>query len=591
METPETQSVSDDIPDTFDPIEAGLLDQRGASMLLEEFRNVCSWSFPFVIIPEATNVDDLRHRRPFLFHALMTTMTYKTPAIQRVLAEELRAQIASRIITHSHKTLEILQGLLVHAAWYHFFFRAYNQQLAIILQLCVAMIQDLGLSRNPKEKSRNLTLSEHHTGMPFKTQRSADEKRAFLGTFYLVSAFAHAWRKRATMTHTKFMAQCCHSLAERHEVPTDGMITPLVQLGELMCRINEYYSYDDIENAEIRGELFLDMSTKSFRCELERMKDAIPEALQQNTTLSLQFRLLDLWIHECSLHSFLWNSSDQKSPLQISQLRIKMLSHCVQNIKGYLNTLLDCQQTALYPLAFPAWSGWFYAIIVVCKLVFLQDNERQGKTTMSSVPQELSSLLPGHFGPGAPHDFCALPAEDQPTSPWDPVSVAKETQIRELFEKFIDKLEFTFPYDAFEFATPDDATAEKEKEDRDPLFSIAWLQRSLLYGFSKKMKEYTTRTASKPTANPVISPSSNPSLQPNPSFAPAPAPAPSSSSQPGSYLLEQMRSHPIPLIQSLHFNTMNFDSVALPMAPMLQEDAFDDWMWDSMMEDFSFPNL
>lgn len=165
---------------TFDPVEAGLLDEQHAYRLVEDFKNSFVEFFPFVI-PEGDG-SILRQQQPFLFHAILAVTAYATPRIQYLLSEELRRQLA-RIIEHSRKSLEILQGLLVYGAWYHAFFHPANQQLAIIVQLCVALVQDLGLSRNAKPKPGKWSITD--CAMTGRPKGSLAEKRAYLGTFFL----------------------------------------------------------------------------------------------------------------------------------------------------------------------------------------------------------------------------------------------------------------------------------------------------------------------------------------------------------------------------------------------------------------------
>jgi hypothetical protein len=117
VDTPSRDCVDEEPFNPYDPVEAGVLTRERTSQLLKEFSNSFVQSFPFVVIPVATDSDSLRLNSPFLFLAIMAVTSYQTPPIQRVLAKELKEQIASRIIRNSHKSLEILQGLLVYAGW------------------------------------------------------------------------------------------------------------------------------------------------------------------------------------------------------------------------------------------------------------------------------------------------------------------------------------------------------------------------------------------------------------------------------------------------------------------------------------------
>lgn len=164
----------------FDPIEAGVLDEDYAFRLVDEFKTSMVPEFPFVIVDSDT--ETLRKQQPFVFHAILTVSSYGTPPIQHLLEDELKKQLA-RIIEYSRKSLEILQGLLVYAAWYHAFYKPVNQQLAVIVQLCVAFVQDLGISKHCKQQPAKWSVAE--CAIVGRPRGVIAEKRAYLGTFFV----------------------------------------------------------------------------------------------------------------------------------------------------------------------------------------------------------------------------------------------------------------------------------------------------------------------------------------------------------------------------------------------------------------------
>lgn len=182
-QTPTTSERGDTYP--YDPVEAGIISSESASSLLKTYR---SWdvSFPFVILKEDVTVDDLRRQKPFLFLAIMTVTTYATPSRQRALLEKLKSQIAHRVIEKSEKSLEIIQGLLIYVAWYIFFFKQQSNQLSIILQICVAMVFDIQLSKGPCQKRTPDSSGQREA---VKGGRTAAEMRAYLGTYYFTVAY------------------------------------------------------------------------------------------------------------------------------------------------------------------------------------------------------------------------------------------------------------------------------------------------------------------------------------------------------------------------------------------------------------------
>jgi hypothetical protein len=179
-ELPVPASIKSITFEAYDPIDAGLVSEQHAYKLVQEFQKSFVWTFPFVVVD--MDGPTLRRQEPFLFHAILTVTANDTPQIQYMLSEELRHQIG-RIVEHSRKSLGILQGLLVYGGWYHGFYHPANQQLTVVVQLCMALVQDLGLSKPTKTKPGKWSISD--CGLINRPRGSLAEKRASLGTCFL----------------------------------------------------------------------------------------------------------------------------------------------------------------------------------------------------------------------------------------------------------------------------------------------------------------------------------------------------------------------------------------------------------------------
>jgi hypothetical protein len=131
----------------YDPIDAGLLDETQASMQLDEFRHSFTEQFPLVILDTSSDVQTLRREQPFLFLPIMASTSYRKPIKQRALAAEFRDRVGAHISACTLQGLEVLQGLLVHAAYFQYFYMTGEQHLAVIMQLCLAVAQNLGQSK------------------------------------------------------------------------------------------------------------------------------------------------------------------------------------------------------------------------------------------------------------------------------------------------------------------------------------------------------------------------------------------------------------------------------------------------------------
>lgn len=94
----------------------GLVPQEAALLLLE-YRTLMADQFPFVVVlPDATS-ESLRKERPVLWGAIMTAASYHNPVRQEALGWKMMEEFSTRLLIKAEKSLDLLQGLLIHLSW------------------------------------------------------------------------------------------------------------------------------------------------------------------------------------------------------------------------------------------------------------------------------------------------------------------------------------------------------------------------------------------------------------------------------------------------------------------------------------------
>jgi hypothetical protein len=161
----------------------GLGDLAAADRRLETFRRGFINYFPFVVVPPIVSVEALRYDNPFLFLSIMAVTSFEDPTLQRRLGREIMKQICDRLVMDREVSMDLLQGLLVFLAWYQYFCPPGNNQIFLILQLCVTICHELRLDLNEKGKRG---LEEAQTQ---GKARNPAEMRALLGTYCLSSMY------------------------------------------------------------------------------------------------------------------------------------------------------------------------------------------------------------------------------------------------------------------------------------------------------------------------------------------------------------------------------------------------------------------
>lgn len=161
------------------------IDVQLANKLLLKYRAQKMSQFPFVIVPPELDLQSLRQQSPFLLLCILTASCEHDPSLQHALEAVVRQEVASRLIVNVGRNIDLLQGLLVHAAWYHYHWRTYHTHMYMLLQMTMTVVADLALDRQqgfgmqdiPREGRGNDTWSAH----------KAAGQRALLGCYYLCS--------------------------------------------------------------------------------------------------------------------------------------------------------------------------------------------------------------------------------------------------------------------------------------------------------------------------------------------------------------------------------------------------------------------
>lgn len=224
-----------------DPFTHGLLDAEKAEHLLQRYRSTLTPRFPFVVLPDdrvrdgdgETALEFLRRERPSLCLAVLAVSASDDFVLQRELGRLFNECAANGLITGKVRSLDMLQGLLVHLAWAHYQPRprSYSQHL----HLATSIVSDMRLDR-----PRNPQLWKVHLGPDDEAQSSEwgpDERRALAGTYYLASSSSAVLQKMRHFPFAPFILESCEKLAIQEDAPSDKYIRHIVQM---QCLTEEF---------------------------------------------------------------------------------------------------------------------------------------------------------------------------------------------------------------------------------------------------------------------------------------------------------------------------------------------------------------
>jgi hypothetical protein len=171
-----------------------------ANVLLNRFRDHLAPFCPFIVVPPSISAQDLNRDRPFLLKSILAVASCVSSQ-QVPLGKWLIKQLADRMAVNGERNLDLLLGVLTYTGWIiNQLSNGFSlQQITTLLSLGMTLVFDLGLNRPPREswsknlfeialrETNNSAFSRHSINI--KGPRTLEERRAFLGMFFLSSAF------------------------------------------------------------------------------------------------------------------------------------------------------------------------------------------------------------------------------------------------------------------------------------------------------------------------------------------------------------------------------------------------------------------
>ncbi|OCL08162.1 hypothetical protein AOQ84DRAFT_407445 [Glonium stellatum] len=376
-----------------DVIDIGLLTMERARALISNFKTALTPHFPFVVVAQHIAAEELRKDKPFLFLAILAAASYEDVLLQKALDSEVKKSISTRMFLDGQISFELLQGLLVHLAWcqYHSRPRRYSQ----LLGLAVSIIVDLRLDRPPQAKSwksgPGINPNDTVDGSLTKSSWGRDVHRAVAGCYYLSSSVSVVLEKAIMFQYSAYIEDCCESLRQKAEYPTDRYLLYIIQLQQLLGKINHH----SVEHCAklIDPDPTIELYITSFRFELEVFKERMPFSMSENQLLGMLFHTVELYLYQICLFD-IHRRSRTTRPIPWSSWRLEVLSAGLISAKSLLGYYLSLPIGTESSFNNSELIQIGFALTVAAKLsIAASDNSVSRETRVLRESLDISSIL------------------------------------------------------------------------------------------------------------------------------------------------------------------------------------------------------
>lgn len=328
---------------TPDIVDRGVLTAYDADCLIQRFMVNFVPAFPFVSLDAAQTSLDLRHKYPFLFLCIVAVTMEKPELHCGTLREEIMKQITFRLIKKAQRNMDLLRGPLVYCAWYQNHHHEEKSQVILSLQLCLTLCYDMDLER--------------------KKILTAEEQRAFLGTYWLSVGLSRAMQKPIGMKYGKQVEEASRDIGASGGRDSDRWIRPLITLQSFASRLDNSYNSLDDSNSVSNGGPAIHIISESYIFQLDSVKRDVEKELacchpSAAHVLRQEILFIEMSIREIALqdrlqmHTKWYTYAHSQSPT----VQISALYQLIKSGSAFLADFLSIPDKDLLYLPFTIYS-------------------------------------------------------------------------------------------------------------------------------------------------------------------------------------------------------------------------------------------
>ncbi|KAL3425507.1 tRNA processing endoribonuclease [Phlyctema vagabunda] len=322
--------------------------------LLTLYRCYMTDQFPFVVIPMGVTAEDLSRTRPFVLRVIL--MVANVRDMQKAhMEEEIMEYLADHMIMKAEKSLDLLQGLLILIAWYHFHIHL-ARRLTTLMQLATALLIDLGLNSEhiTSQKSDGSTLKAFPEDLPRSNPRTLEGKRAFLGMTYISSIVSVYVKHMDAIRFSKYTEDCCQSVEEHAQYPSDQILVQLIRLQHIAEQVQDALPHD-VTDISPSSAAPVALCIKILQTKLHKLQGLLPIHLQHNAFLLMQYHSTLVFLNEMAM----------KVPVPTRHLA---LHTCLTSIQSFLSLLGSVRTEESFKFTYCYWTQLTHILIVLGKI-------------------------------------------------------------------------------------------------------------------------------------------------------------------------------------------------------------------------------
>ncbi|RAH77707.1 hypothetical protein BO86DRAFT_450814 [Aspergillus japonicus CBS 114.51] len=373
---PSDSTAKEGANEVADIIDRGLVSADIAAEAFARFNEEMALLIPMVVFPHGTKMEDVRQKKPVLFHAIIAVAVGTIqPQAQIPLVNDFYKVIAERVVVKGEKSLELVQALLVCCNWYTPPDNFEELKFYQLTHMAVTLAMDVGLYRKSMPRGKQMNLLKDiiaKKSSEVLDPDSPETRRTWLACYFVAVQVAVSLRRVNLVRWLPYMDECVEILEKSPAaLPSDKTMVRWAKLAQIIEEIYVQFASDDIPSVVSFSDPKSIYTLKALEKQLEQWKrETLPE--HSSPIIQQAYCIVNLYLHENAMHVDYGKDEARTTGDDVagpnSATHISALSSCLTAIHEALDTICAIDTKKLVSAPTVTLARTSFAVVALIKL-------------------------------------------------------------------------------------------------------------------------------------------------------------------------------------------------------------------------------
>ncbi|KAF2643938.1 hypothetical protein P280DRAFT_466659 [Massarina eburnea CBS 473.64] len=283
-------------PTEKDILERGIITEELAEELLNLYRDELVPQYPAVLVPEDWTVQDLRSKKPALFHAVMAAASHsKGATLSNKLHEEIIYYYARCLFIRGDKGIQWIQALYVTVSYYTPPNHPNQMQIYQYGNIAASMAMELGLASKPRTHEQLPKRAIRSLQKISTTEELLENCRTILALYTMTAGLGVRLRRPNILLFNSWMEEC-QVILSQSPLLHDKRIVAWLRLQRIADEAYTAFGFDDASTSFTLSELRLQAILKMFEKRMREWKQSVPdEVWTESLKVEFHQNMMSMW--------------------------------------------------------------------------------------------------------------------------------------------------------------------------------------------------------------------------------------------------------------------------------------------------------